>query len=706
MTKQTYIFLLLSCLFCACKKADPALFELLPAARTGVDFVNNLAEGDSLNILNYVYYYNGGGVGITDFNNDGLEDIFFAGNEVSSRLYLNKGALKFEDITTTAGLETTAWCTGVAVADVNGDGWQDIYVCAAGYPQPEHRRNLLFINEGRKGTPAFREMAAEYGLADTGYTTQAAFFDYDLDGDLDLYVLNHANERETLNTPLPKKTNGESSSNDRFYRNNGNPTGAGATFTDITREAGILTEGYGLGIAISDVNGDGWPDIYVANDFIYNDLLWVNENGKRFSNKASNYFAHQTYNSMGCDFADYNNDAQPDLITVDMLPETDFGQKTMAGAMTWDKWQMIAQAGYEPQYMRNSLQLADRKQTANGQQPTAIFSEIAQLAGVHATDWSWAPLFADFDNDGWKDLFITNGYLRDITDKDFIDYSNNLSMFKSQEEADRELLPTVRQLKGKKLPNRIFRNSGDLTFEQKFEAWGMTQPSFSNGAAYTDLDNDGDLDLVVNNINEPAFIYENRADKLLKNNYLNLRLEGPVANSAGVGATVSIIANGQRQYMEQYPVRGFMSSVTGVLHVGLGEKTQVDSLEIRWPGGTRQLLTGIAANQTLTLKQEDAMPLAQGLGNFENSQNLLQDVTGQYGIDFLHKETVFNDFRHQPLLPHGFSENGPPIATGDLNGDRLEDFYVGGAKGQAGRIFYQNLYVNFTQKNLTEGSEA
>lgn len=695
MAIRRTIYFSIPFLFCACKKADPALFQLLPPNRTGIDFANYLAEGDSLNILNYVYYYNGGGVGIGDFNNDGLEDIFFSGNEVSSRLYLNKGNLEFEDITQAAGLETTAWCTGVAVADVNADGWLDIYVCTAGYPQPEHRRNLLFINKGKKGIPAFREMAAEYGLADTSYSTQAAFFDYDLDGDLDLYLLNHANERATLNTPLPKKTNGEGNSNDRLYRNNGN-----GTFTDMSREAGILTEGYGLGVAISDVNGDGWPDIYVANDFIYNDLLWVNEGGKRFTNQCADYFAHQTYNSMGCDFADFNNDEQPDLITVDMLPETDSQQKMMAGAMTWDKWQLIERAGYEPQYMRNSLQWA----VGSGQSGTR-FSEIGQLAGVQATDWSWAPLFADFDNDGWKDLFISNGYLRDITDKDFIDYTNSLSMFKSQGQADQDLLPKIRQLKGKNLPNRIFRNKGDLTFEPKFEAWGMTQPSFSNGAAYADLDNDGDLDLVTNNINEPAFIYENHADK---NNYLNIRLEGLPENSQGIGAKVTIAAGGQRQCLEQQQVRGFMSSVSGVLHFGLGEKKTVDTVEIRWNDGQRQVMMGITANQTLTLKQSDAQPYQQAsdFGNFKNFRNLLQNVTGQYGLNFTHRETRFNDFQFQPLLPHGFSKNGPPIAVGDLNGDGLEDVYIGGGKGQAGAVFYQNANSSFTQKDLNEGSNA
>ncbi len=733
MIKQLAIFWGLGILlFVSCKKPETALFQLLPPAHTGIDFNNQLAEGDSLNILNYVYYYNGGGVGIGDFNKDGLEDIFFAGNELSSRLFLNKGDLKFEDATAAAGVTTKSWCTGVAVADVNADGWLDIYVCTAGHPEASQRKNLLFINQGQADIPVFEEMAAQYGLADTAYSTHAAFFDYDRDGDLDLYVLNHANERATLNTPLPKKINGEASSNDHFYKNNGDQT-----FTEISKEAGITIEGYGLGLAISDFNRDGWPDVYVSNDFIYNDLLYINQQGKGFSNQIADYFQHQTYNGMGCDAADFNNDGLVDLVEMDMLPETNLGQKMMAGSMTWDKWRLIEQAGYESQYMRNSLQSSVRSPqssvssfgrsehpeftsgihsldsriersehpefTSEPQSPVA-YSEIGQLAGVDATDWSWAPLFADFDNDGRKDLFISNGYLRDITDRDFIDYSNNAAMFKSQEQANRELLPAIRKQKGKRLPNRIFQNRGDLTFEPKFDAWGMNQPSCSNGAAYADLDNDGDLDLVVNNINEPAFVYKNKSDKLLNNNYLAINFKGLAQNTNGIGATVTLkLKDGKLRYAELQPSRGFMSSVSNTLHVGLGQDSIVELVIVKWANGNMQTLKNIRANQSIMLKETDAAPFPFSLNPINQPFYVAHPAEIQ-GIEFIHQELPFNDFQYQALLPHGFSENGPPIAVGDLDGNGTTDFYVGGGKDQSGCLFYQNKNGHFSKRELSESA--
>ncbi len=671
------------------------MFEMLPTAQTGIDFTNTLSENDSLNILNYVYYYNGGGVGVADFNNDGKEDLFFTGNETACRLYLNKGHLQFEDVTEVAQIHTSQWCTGVAIADVNADGWKDIYVCTAGYPDPNRRKNLLFINQGHLGKTTFVESAEAYGLADTAYSTQAAFFDYDRDGDLDLYVMNHANERQTLNTPLPKKTHGEGSSNDHLYRNNGNQT-----FTNVTTAAGILTEGYGLGIAISDVNQDGWPDVYISNDFIYNDLLWINEGGKKFSNQIDRYIQHQSYNSMGCDFADYNNDLRPDLAVMDMLPTSDFDQKTMAGALTWNKEQLIAQAGYAPQCVRNTLQLAGN----GGSYNTPVFQEIGQMAGIAATDWSWAPLFADLDNDGWKDLFITTGYLRDITDKDFIDYSNNLSQFKTTEAANRDLMPKVRQLKGKNTHNRVFQNNHDLTFTPRSDAWGLSQTGFSNGAAYADLDDDGDLDLVINKINQPAAIGENKANQLTSSHFLKIRLEGMAENAAGLGARVRISSGGQKQYLEQYLSRGFLSSVSAVLHFGLGEKTSIDTLEIRWNDGKSQILTNISANQTITLHQSDARQTPPAM--IQPNKSLFAELRAQESIHFKHIQPVFNDFQFQPLLPYGFSQVGPPIAVGDFNHDGREDCYVGGGKDQAGQLFYQKSDGQFDTKPLAESAQS
>ncbi len=681
----------------ACQPAGdgPPLLELLPPARTGIDFANTLSEGDSLNILNYIYYYNGGGAGIADLNQDGLDDLFFTGNETSCRLYLNKGGLKFEDITEAAGLTTNCWATGVAMADVNQDGLTDIYVCAAGKAEAKERANLLFLNlgPGPDGRPRFREAAAEAGIADTSYSTQAAFFDYDRDGDLDLYLLNHANERQALNTPLPIKTNGESPSADRLYRNDGQ-----GRFTDVSRQAGILVEGYGLGVAISDINQDGWPDIYVSNDFIYNSLLYINRGDGSFENQAGRYIRRQSYNAMGNDIADFNNDGRADIFELDMQPDDRIRKKTMAGGMAYDKWNLMLSMGYAPQYVRNSLQLNNGPSPLDGQ---VSFSEIGQLAGVHQTGWSWSGLFADLDNDGWKDLFVTNGYLRDITDKDFIDYSTSLGMFKSPEKARQELLAQIRGLQGEKLANYCFRNQGGLTFEAVSSG---LPPSYSNGAAYSDLDLDGDLDLIVSNINEPAFVLENKAAQSPGNHFLAIILEGPAGNPAGIGAQLRLYCQGRQQYLEQYPYRGFQSTVSSTLHFGLGRAETADSLIVDWPDGRRQKLAGLASGQRLRLRHADAAPARPAPSH--PASPMLRELSSSYGLDFTHRETPFNDFQYQPLLPHQFSRQGPGIAVGRLNGDGREDCYIGGAKGQPGGLFFQEDAGRFRHISLTEGSES
>ncbi len=698
------------------------LFVKLPASQTGITFANRLTETDSLNALTFEYIYNGAGVGVGDFNHDGRPDLFFAGNQVSSRLYLNQTEpgqpMRFRDITEQAHSGTNAWCTGVSVADVNQDGWPDIYVCVAGQTtNPSARANKLFINNGptADSIPTFTERAAEYGLNDTGYSTQAVFFDYDRDGDLDCYLLTNALETTSRNNLRFKNTNGEAPSTDRLYRNEAKH------FVDVSRQAGILTEGYGLGVCLSDLDDNGWPDIYCANDFLSNDLVWMNRasnTGTPFQNRAAAMLNHQTHNAMGVDIADVNNDGLPDIVVLDMLPADSYRQKMMLPGSNYNRFQMERDLGYQPQFMRNTLQLNMGQGAAGAGQragretaPTpqiAHFSEIGQLAGVDKTDWSWAPLLADFDNDGWKDLYITNGYRRDVTNLDFIAFSQQQGSFGTPQAQLRQAKAALHNLPELSISKYAFRNQGSnpettLTFADVSEVWGLNQIGFSSGAAYADLDNDGDLDIVTNNIDSESFVLENQLNQ--RKGHLNwLRVNLLPTNQLPVmtGAKVWLYAGGQRQMLELAPVRGFVSTVENVLHFGLSNTSHYDSLVIRYPDGTRQHLGPGAANRMLTVT---ARPTGLWQPGNPTVTPLFTELSeAESGLAITHQESPVVDFNQTPLLPHLLSRNGPYLAVGDVNDDKLDDFFVGTDFGHVSSVYVQQPNGGFQTRTLP-GSE-
>jgi hypothetical protein len=675
---------------CSCRQQTQKLFTELSSSQTGIDFRNDIVENESRNILTYEYLYNGGGVAVGDLNNDGLADILFTGNMTPDRLYLNKGGLAFEDITDEAGIKgRNIWKTGVVMADVNGDGLLDIYICYSGEGTDDQRTNQLYINKGIKnGVPFFEECAKRYGLDAPGtFTTTVAFFDMDNDGDLDMFMVNHADMyfNPFFNTSKLRATRNQKFGN-RLYRNdNGH-------FTDISVMANIDGSGlnFGLGVAISDLNNDGWSDIYVTNDYTERDFLYLNNRNGTFREVLTKAAGHISQSSMGNDIADYNNDRRPDIMVLDMKPEHNYRQKLLKGDDNYGKYMMEINAGFYKQEMRNTLQLNSGLDSAG----IPIFSEVGQFAGVSKTDWSWDPLFADFNNDGWKDLFISNGILKDLTNLDFIKatsgYSeqyNNAARAQNNE----QLWRFAQQMTSTELHNYIFENNHDLTFTDVTDKWGIAKKSVSNGSAYVDLDNDGDLDLVINNLDGVATIYRNNTAETTRQHYIRIKLKGSGGNTYGIGAKVYVESASTSQFQEQYPNRGYQSSVDPIMHIGLGEDSVIKTIKVEWPGGNTSLIKDVKADSLIVIRQSEG-PINQGIidnkGEKER-QTLFQDVTASSGINFVHHPSRFIDFNAYPLLPYQISKIGPCLAKADVNGDGLEDLFIGSSAGQASVLYLQ-----------------
>jgi len=686
------------CMLWSCTPKKTTLFTELPAADTHIDFRNDIQEDSNYNVLTYEYIYNGGGVAVGDVNGDGLPDIYLVSNMGPDKLYLNKGNFQFEDITDKAGVGgRPRWKTGAVMADVNGDGLLDIYLCYSGPGPDSARRNELYINNGVKnGVPTFTESAQAYGLAAPGtYTTTVAFFDMDNDGDLDMFMVNHAdmffnpfyNTEHLRNTRNPRFGN-------RLYRNDG------GHFTDVSEQAGIYGSGlnFGLSVSIGDVNGDGWPDIYTTNDYDERDFLYLNNHDGTFREVLDKAAGHISEFAMGSDMADYNNDGLPDVAVLDMLPEDNHRQKLLRGADGYDKYTLRVDHGLHHQQMRNTLQLNNGNDTSG----MPVFSELGQLAGMSNTDWSWSPLFADFDNDGWKDLFITNGILRDMTNLDFVKYTSGYSnsyAFKDKAADDKSAMwKLVQEMPSTPLECYMFRNDRNLCFTNVGQDWGITSPGIHNGAAYVDLDGDGDLDLVVNNLNGPALIYKNNASETLHRHWLRLRLKGAGKNTYGIGAKVMVMTDSAAQYYEEYPNRGFQSSVDPVMHIGLGKDSVIKAIKVKWTSGLISVLENVRADTTLVLDESRMMKIQDGFGFFiVDKKPKFADVTTASGILFTDTANTAVDFKISPLLPYQISKVGPCLAKADVNGDGLDDLFIGGSAGRTSVLYVQQKDGRFAK---------
>ncbi len=665
-------------------KKDGPLFSLLDPGISGIQFANTLAYDEKFNIYTYRNFYNGAGVAIGDVNLDSMPDIFFSSNMGDNKLFLNKGNFKFEDVTAAAGVAGKgAWSTGVTMADVNGDGWLDIYVCNSGDVAGDNKKNELFINQ-QNGT--FTEQAETYGLADEGYTTHSVFFDYDHDGDLDCYILNNSYQAiGSFNLQNNVRETRDAKGGDKLLRNDDNH------FSDVSEAAGIYGSviGFGLGVTVSDLNLDGWPDIYVSNDFFERDYIYINQKDGTFTEELESRVGSISAASMGADIADINNDLLPDIFVTEMLPGKDQRLKTKTTFDNWNRYMYNVNNDYYHQFTRNTLQLNN----GNG-----TFSEISRFAGVEATDWSWGALLADLDNDGWKDLFIANGIYKDLTDQDFLNYIADEDVIKTMTEGNKvDYQKLIGTIPSEPISNYAFKNTGDLKFQDVTSSWGLDQPGFSNGSAYGDLDMDGDLDLVVNNVNMDAFVYRNNEQEQGdKNHYVQLHLQGSGKNKFAIGSKVIAYHNDQKQYFEYMPMKGFESSMEYLIHIGLGTDLMVDSLIIIAPFGNQQILYNLKADTTLWIDVDRYSP-HEFVATPETSQ-CLQDITKAARLDFVHKENAFIDFDRDLFLFTMKSTEGPHVATDDINGDGLEDVVFGGAKGQATTLYVQTAQGTFAKK--------